>query len=279
MSIVRERRIRPGLVFDDSQLNETRTLVSWLSPNYWGKGFRYGNVKFDFDFRRLVKRKQAYWVEVIDYSVPACRILITDQDHSGKLAPYDPEAGDGPWWYDASANQDYYNADACLEFMFEDEISLDRLRDISFVGHHPDYCSIHRQDPDQCREKGLSGDEGGALFLTKAAAGALDLSGMAQHWIKDGEPLASSLANALNHMLFEVKTDCEFSGALKCEDDASIGVARAVMNAVAIGHDAEARAMADLFRSKSELLLAAAEIVADTLGLTETEKIYRKINL
>lgn len=79
LTILREGTIRAGLVSDESRLNTARLQVTWLSPNHWGNGFRYGNARFTFDWRRLVAGKRAYWVEAIAYRSPACRILITER--------------------------------------------------------------------------------------------------------------------------------------------------------------------------------------------------------
>jgi hypothetical protein len=79
MSIVESGLIRKGLVFDESKLNKERILVTWFSPNYWGPGYRYGNVRFDVDFESMVSGKHYYWVESIAYGIAACRILVTDQ--------------------------------------------------------------------------------------------------------------------------------------------------------------------------------------------------------
>jgi hypothetical protein len=69
-----------------------------LSPNDWNAGFRYGNVRFTFDWAALVANKKAYWVESIAYGVPACRILVTDTDRGAELVAYDPTVRNGPWW-------------------------------------------------------------------------------------------------------------------------------------------------------------------------------------
>ena len=90
VDIIRDKEIRPSLVFDELKLNKYRILVSWLSPNYWG-GFRYGNIRFQFDFASLIRDRLYYWVECIAYKVPACRILITDINRDEMLQKYDPK--------------------------------------------------------------------------------------------------------------------------------------------------------------------------------------------
>ncbi len=63
LTIMREGVLRVGLVFDESWLNTSRIRVTWLSPNYWTPGFRYGNVRFVYDWPALTVGMRAYWVE------------------------------------------------------------------------------------------------------------------------------------------------------------------------------------------------------------------------
>src|SRR5271169_1272481 len=79
--IIRNERIKAGLVYDESILNTKRISVIWVSPNHWVRGSRYGNVRFKFPWKDIVKRKKYYWVEAITkYSPAACRILVTNND-------------------------------------------------------------------------------------------------------------------------------------------------------------------------------------------------------
>src|SRR5215472_9733574 len=66
--IFEDGEIRPSLVSDESKLRTTRTIVTWLSPNHWVNGFRYGNVAFQFEWKRLIAGKQLYWVEAITWN-------------------------------------------------------------------------------------------------------------------------------------------------------------------------------------------------------------------
>jgi hypothetical protein len=116
LTILHDRKIKAGLIFDKSILNLERILVSWLSPNVWGDGYRYGNIRIKFDFNKIIEDKKFYWVESIAYGVPACRILLTDQEHNN-LSPYDPSFNDGPWWFDSSSEIHYYNNNYCIEFL------------------------------------------------------------------------------------------------------------------------------------------------------------------
>src|SRR3990172_1907525 len=71
LRVLKDGVIRSGLVFDESKLNRERILVTWLSPNYWAPGFRYGNVRLSFDWQSIVAGKRYYWVESMAYGVEA----------------------------------------------------------------------------------------------------------------------------------------------------------------------------------------------------------------
>ena len=95
VDILKAGEIKPSLVFDESKLNTERILVTWLSPNDWWHGYRYGTTKFSFDFQKLVEGKKYYWVEAIAYNTAACRILITDKTRDGLWNPTTPKPATG----------------------------------------------------------------------------------------------------------------------------------------------------------------------------------------
>ena len=96
--IIEDGRIKAGLIGDDSRLRRTRTSVCWLSANYWTPGSIYGAIQFTFRWEDIIRDREFYWVEVMDYPNPAYRFLITDRDLSGAslLRPYDPATARGP---------------------------------------------------------------------------------------------------------------------------------------------------------------------------------------
>ena len=53
--IFEDGKIRSSLVCDESKLKNTRTCVSWVSPNTWAGGSIYGNISFEFPWRTLVR--------------------------------------------------------------------------------------------------------------------------------------------------------------------------------------------------------------------------------
>jgi hypothetical protein len=177
LSILSQRTIRPQLVYDESVLNTRRILVNWVSPNYWGLGFRYGNVAFEFNWQQITQGKNFYWVEVMDYRPKACRILITDQDYDSDpaLKRYDPSSGNGPWWHDPASDTHYRNGTICLEFMLEFELPFELWAEISFVKHHDEYCCV---DSNTCPDKGVHHQEASGRLLAGMISEDIDVNGI-----------------------------------------------------------------------------------------------------
>lgn len=276
LSIVRTSKIRPGLVFDESKLNTSRILVAWMSPNTWAHGYRYGGIKFDFRFRDMVADKNYYWVEAIQYPRHwALRILVTDQDRSKELTEYEPTAGDGPWWYDEKSGTDYFNGNHCLEFMFEQEISLSDCAGIGFEQHHNEYCAANRRNPQNCKELGWQSWKSGASFLTKAIASNTSLRQISGH-LADGDG-RRDLNNALEFIIGAKANRVEFSGDIDKDADLAPAVARAVLNADAAGFRVEARRLAGLFDSEESLAHAVAGLVSEALDIEDVDALYKRI--
>lgn len=279
--ILKDKKIKPGLVFDMSKLNKERILVSWASPNGWASGFRYGSVKFEFDFRRLARRKRYYWVEAItEYSPPACRILVTDQDRSGNplLVEYNPETDNGPWHYDKKKKLDYFNENICLEFMFEAELDVTEISHFSFVNHHQSMCSIHRKNIRLCRERKWENYQAGAMFLASAISQAMDLRNLSKFLMdRDGE-IENSVHQALFYLGHKMVDQIDsLSGRLNTDDERRY-IARAALNALANNRTSELETLLDLFSRKSELLRAIADLVEEFFGLNSSTvyKILRR---
>ncbi len=282
VNIIREHKLKPGLVFDKSILKTSRTLVTWLSPNHWSDGYRYGSVKFDFNFRKLVEGKRVYWVEVINYKPVACRILITDRDYdeSETLTPYDPEHDDGPWRFDSKTNKDFFNNNICLEFMFEDEIDLDELSNITFVDHHARICSLYRKTPTRCKELRGHGGVAGALLLAKIVAAGLDVSKVAHLWLDDDGTLDSGFAYSLNLLGSLLTRNVEYAPEFSREAheaNAADALARAALNALAIDKTAERKALVSKFKSSSQFMRVVARLVEQSLEAGKRDQIRRAL--
>ena len=75
--IVEDAQIRPFPVQDESILRNSRVSVCWLSTKEWDSDeYRYGNIRFRFDWSVLTDWRSLYWVEVIDKYQPLPLIHI-----------------------------------------------------------------------------------------------------------------------------------------------------------------------------------------------------------
>lgn len=268
LPILIDQRIKSGLVFDKSILNQQRILVSWLSPNVWGGGYRYGNVRFRFNFNKILNNKKFYWVESIAYGVPACRILITDQDHE-KLSPYEPRERNGPWWFDISTNQHYYNNNYCLEFMVEDDLLITEDVVLDFVSHHDRWCSIHRNDPTKCSDLGLAEWHSAGIFLATVLADSVNFPFQLFNNDKNYR-----IPRTLEYCWSDLKSNLTeldnvtFYGKISHKDDAALPLSRAICNAFAYSGIDEARVIISLFESNDDLAKSLAQLIARHFSLS-----------
>lgn len=270
LSILDYGEIRPYLVFDESKLNDQRILVSWLSPNHWSVGYRYGNIRFDFDFKSLIEGKCFYWVESVAYKIPACRILVTDKNHDGDLEAYNPATMKGPWWHDTASDQHYYNGTHCLEFMFECSIDLKYIRTIDFVHHHSMFCSIHRTNPDRCEELGFHAARGGAMFIARAVASGFSLAKLSPYFIQDSGRPNSMLEFAFDELRSRVSRKVSFDGDLKATSKEGAAVAQAICSAYSFHQIDNAKKLASLFRTEEDCDSALAIVVSETVDLANS---------
>jgi hypothetical protein len=142
--ILEDGRVRAGLVYDESRLNQSRKCVAWASANTWAEGSLYGNVQFTFAWLDILKARQIYWVEEMpDYRPSAYRLLLTDRNlgASRNVIPYDPATDKGPLrerdgvWY--------WNGTYTSEFMIESDLPLRRCTSVSFIKHKRNICRLH----------------------------------------------------------------------------------------------------------------------------------------
>jgi len=253
LSIARAGRLKPDLVYDKSRLNDSRITVNWLSPNDWSMGFRYGNVRFVFDWAQIVavEKVKFYWVEAIDYQPKACRILVTrnDYDSDNRLVRYDPSLRTGPWWWDRANDTHYWNGKFCLEVMVEEGLGFRRCTRTDFVTHHLHQCCI---DPKTCPDLGRSSESAGAEFLAALLAEEIPVARLKLAPLDD-QPIAtvSSLWSAWNH-LWEKLKDAPHEGPLTTNDAAGEALLRAILGAFSRGNDSETRQLAALFASEPD---------------------------
>lgn len=171
LRILEDKKINKNIVFDKSKLNETRILVSWLSPNDWSNsgGFRYGSIRFQFKFNDIIKDLNCYWIEDIAYNTTACRFLLT-RNHYSYYQAYDPVKDPGPWKYNEYNKKHYFNNKYCIEFMFEDDLDLNLVNKIDTVRHNPGMCNINRNCPGDCEDLKYQIDEIESIFIANIIA-------------------------------------------------------------------------------------------------------------
>jgi len=133
--ILEDRKLRAGIIGDESILRTSRISVVWLSANYWHNGSIYGSVRFSFDWKTIARDRNIYWVEARRYNNPAYRFLITSRDLSGdkRLQSYDPETDIGP--LRKKRGVWYWNRKCTSEFMVDQDISLSDVVSFDFVSH------------------------------------------------------------------------------------------------------------------------------------------------
>jgi hypothetical protein len=264
--LLRDWRLRAGPVYDESKLNTRRIHVVWLSPNDWAGagGFRYGNVRFLFDWTSVVAGAKYYWVEAIKkYQPPAARILVTTENRDSLLTPYDPTSADGPWTVDKDGNH-FWNDDICLEIMVERSIPLKSATRIDFVRHHEKRCCIA---PVSCPDCGLDPAPAGARFLAMAA---LSRTGFQPHPLVGalgGEPSKVVLDSWESLLYYLSSRKVQPAGSITAEAPAAGVLARGVLAAFA-RDDKDWRVLAGLFVSKADLVAAVRTAVADGLVLS-----------
>ncbi|WP_298962319.1 hypothetical protein [uncultured Methylobacterium sp.] len=159
-----DHTIKRGLIYDHSILNTTRSTVAWLSPNYWVHGFRYGTIKFNFEWLDIIQDMQFYWVEAMtQYSPHACRFLLSSSPLESSLEYlklYCPMSDNGPIRQINGAW--FWNCDITLEIMIDKDLPLDRCTGVDFVTHHNIYCN---ENDSNCPDKNAIPQKSGAKIL------------------------------------------------------------------------------------------------------------------
>ena len=260
--MLEDGRIRPSLIWDESRLNNTRTCVSWLSPNHWANGSLYGNIEFHFDWRELIEDKKFFWVEAIAYNPPAFRILITDKKRVGDLEPYPVESGNGPLFLDKASGQWYWNSNLTGEFMLDEDLSLRRATRIGFCGHHPNIC---RKDGNACGDRDLKWIQAGAQLIAKAIGqGVLRSSSRQRRLFLDGDRLDSYSKSCVLEIFCKLRK-LPANGNLKSGDEATLPLASAILDRFARGKKLDP--LTSLFADSEQLELAMRKRMANAFEI------------
>jgi len=274
LDIIHYKKIKSALVFDESKLNEARIFVSWLSPNYWSDGFRYGNIRFQFKWDQIVKDKRFFGVEAIAYGIPACRILITDNEHN-ELEEYIPEQKDGPWWYDTKNNQHYFNNNYCLEFMVESDLEISRDVELDFVAHHSKWCALNSNNPRSCCDLGMFEDKAAGLFMSAIVARNINTT---KHMFLVDNPIREGVPNALykgfSTIYFRlVETDSTvYSGEVRHTDNIAAALARAALCAYSVSNDGDIAELRSMFKNKKHFGLSLEKVILDHFNLEKSAR-------
>lgn len=268
--IMCDRFIMSGLVCDESKLNTERILVSWLSPNDWdgAGGFRYGNVRFTYDFASLIAGKNYYWVESRAYGIEACRILVSENNRSDLLDPYDPTLRNGPWWHDAENSTHYRNGRYCLEFMFEENLRVRDCASLNFVTHHPRRCNI---SPGTCVDSGLSGHHAALDFSAFLLADTCRLpTGLFTATYRGSRFFNDAYLSHFGTLCRTIVDNAdEFTGTVQDGTETAMALVRAIFSAYANDHEDDAYALAALFEAQGEIEAAMERYALDRFSLDE----------
>jgi len=228
--IIEDGVIRSSLVWDESKLNNTRTCVSWVSPNTWANGSIYGNISFEFLWENLIKDKFFFWVEDFkDYMPPAYRILITHNDYSNSklVTPYPVEVRSGPIYFDGE--EWYRNGHYTGEFLIDEDLDVNSCHEIEFVDHHDRFCS---KSGSTCCDLKLSKNKAGSRFLANIIGRNLtDMRDQFWDKLKTKPQLTFQAQGAISNFLILFQKRCS-KRSTKLSSDRKLFLARACLCAL-----------------------------------------------
>jgi hypothetical protein len=263
LNILRDGRLRAGLVYDHCKLNTRRTTVVWLSPNYWAPGFRYGTIQFAYNWTDLIEERHAYWVEAVTrYSPHACRILLTRKEYD--LAPYDPTQRDGPWWQSTKTGRHYYNNEYTLEILIDEHLTLTGATRLGFVSHHENYCSNKRRD---CPERGMNNITASGRFLSRLITE--DLTSAAAPLLTTGNEPTTELHFAWQRLARAITGEYHPEGRITTNNKTAPALARAIISAHARGDNNDVTQLRAFFKTKEDLTKTAQSCIERAFGLPE----------
>jgi hypothetical protein len=264
--ILEDKKIKAGLVYDESRLNTSRVNVTWVSANTWALGSIYGTVEFQFDWKALVEGKKVYWVEAIEkYNPPAYRFLLSTRENlqwSRHVQHYNPIEDDGP--LRKLGDQWYWNGEFTSEFMFDEDLFLWECIGLDFVRHHGQICSVFRLDCAE-RKTNPSPYQTGGLILSHILA--RELRTIDTHLRPTMEkPRNQLLDTAYTGLHDDLIKEAQFGGVLKVPSSCQ----KALIGALALyGMDRldSAVHMLTLLNSSELAKSALTKVVQDHFGM------------
>jgi len=266
-TILEHGSIRTGIVHDESRMNQTRHVVTWLSANRWQYGSLYGTVQFTFPWLQLIAGKHFYWVEAIRYGNPAYRILITDKDLGSLkfLTPYDPSQDQGPLrerngtWY--------WNSRDTSEFMVDRDLDLSECIAFKGVHHRKDRCRLYGM---ACSERNTVPFVTGGRMLAFLLAGGNHAVDPALRIKAEGlsRSLSPSVDDGVSGIWFELVTAdaARFEGKVR-QPEQSVPIVRGALALLGAGRRDEARSLVSLLEDETVFEAALAAIVNDHFGI------------
>lgn len=268
--LLRTKTIIPQLIKDKSKLNKERIQVIWLSPNEWAPGSLYGNVRFTFEFNDIIKDKRFYAVEVMkEYTPTVLRILITQKDYSDNklLQEFHPEDPNNGVWHRDSDNSNYFRKECNIEFMLEDELTIEHAKRIDFVSHHRSICNIYKKGT--CPSLSLSNSDAEMLFVSHLISNQTKLPNLALHESKHQEHqsllpismLFSKVANLIDREIFE--------GSPSLSKRTKTQIALAFLGLIGEGKVAEANEIIAALPSKDEAVRTIKDIFLDYFEISD----------
>jgi hypothetical protein len=246
--IIEDRRIKAGLIYDESKLNKSRIGVTWVSANTWGPGSIYGTVEFNFAWADIVSGRKLYWVEAMEtYQPPAYRFLLSKRTFETEpMKPYNPEKDDGP--LQLRGGKYYWNDAYTSEFMIEDDLTLDRCTGIRFVMHHETYCSsLGSSCPDRIQQPSVH-KTGGRILAFVIGHGIHDID----HLLKPagGVQPFTELDTAFDGLSRALQHTVVFTGPIVTAEQCA-QILRGSLALYGSGQVTQSRALLGLIGSKS----------------------------
>lgn len=267
--ILEQQKIRAGIVYDESRLNQTRAHVVWLSANRWGPGSIYGTVEFTFRWQSLIDGRQFYWVEDMpSYSPPAYRILLTDKDLSSMptLTLYDPTREKGP--LRCRAGVWYWNHEKTSEFLIDGDIDLSSCINFQGTSHRPDRCRMHKSSCTELKTPTYETSGRMISFLLSHDIHSVD------HVFKDrippeiDRPLSYEFSHAISGiwLAFVVNKNARFEGEIT-ELKSSKAIVRGALALYGADRGVEARKLTRLLKSEAVFQTALEALVNDHFNI------------
>jgi hypothetical protein len=265
LDMFRDQRIRPKLVLDGSRLDTERVEVVFSSPYNWANpwGCMFGNVLFEFDWAKITKGKNIYWLGAKKYGSLRPRILITDDEHS-EFKRYLPGKRNGPWWRSKTTGRDYWNSHYGVEFLTEGELRLHQVAQMKFIKGHPKHCLLAT-----CPDNGHDRTYAAARLLAGACHhGLLPIS--RRLWVKNANKPRQALKYAwrqLRTLLLAAKQ--QWGGPIKADADSAKSQAWASLGAFYHRENNHRRKLLRQFVGPKNAIKTCALLIEDGLELRE----------